>query len=403
MIRNIKQLIQVKTRQPADQLDLLIDGRILPDDGRLNTLGITQYSILLLQKKQVNAAPPANNFRGAISDIVSRVTQTAQTPSTDPAVFRSMVLADSNLLTQLLNNDKILAEAVLSEDDTLLTALLQERERQKNEIERRRNQEIDQINSNLYSADAQAVIEEKIRSENVKHNIESAMEHHPESFGRVYMLYIPCEVNGHPVQAFVDSGAQQTIMSVECAKRCGVMRLVDTRFSGVAQGVGTAPIIGRVHLAPIKIGNSFFPCSFTIIDNQKQNLDFLLGLDMLKRHQCCVDLRNDLLRIGDEEIQFLPESSIMEKPDNISQEDEERVLKAQRERLPETMKQKEKDEKMEDIKDVSDSNNTPESAGEADILSIIELGYPREAAREALIVCGGDKQKAVNYLFEFFM
>ena len=104
-----------------------------------------------------------------------------------------------------------------------------------------------------FDLENQRRIAEAIRLENIQQNMEHALEYMPEAFGNVVMLYIDCQVNGHHVKAFVDSGAQMTIMSSACAERCGIMRLVDTRWAGIAKGVGTQKIVGRVHLGNRKL------------------------------------------------------------------------------------------------------------------------------------------------------
>ncbi|CAB1353390.1 unnamed protein product [Coregonus sp. 'balchen'] len=227
----------------------------------------------------------------------------------DPALLQQMLLANPHELSLLKERNPPLAEALLSGDLERFTKVLLE---QQQDRARREQERIRLLTADPFDMDAQAKIEEDIRQHNVEENMTIAMEEAPESFGQVVMLYIDCIVNGYHVKAFVDSGAQMTIMSQACAKRCNIMRLVDRRWAGIAKGVGTQKIIGRVHLAQVQIEGDFLPCSFSILEDQP--MDMLLGLDMLKRHQCSIDLKKNTLLIGTTgtETRFLPEAELPE-------------------------------------------------------------------------------------------
>jgi hypothetical protein len=155
------------------------------------------------------------------------------------------------------------------------------------------------LKTNPKDEEANKYFGEKLRKQGVQEQYESMMEQYPEAMGRVLMLYIDTEVNGKHVQAFVDSGAQNTIMSSKCADTCGLLHLLDTRFEGTAVGIGTGKILGRIHIAQIKVNDHYFPCSITVMDSDNglgdKNMEFLLGLDMLKRHRCNIDLENSQL------------------------------------------------------------------------------------------------------------
>lgn len=71
--------------------------------------------------------------------------------------------------------------------------------------------EMERLNSDPFDIEAQKKIESLIHKQNIDSNMELAMEVAPESFARVFMLYINCEINGYKAKAFVDSGAQMTI------------------------------------------------------------------------------------------------------------------------------------------------------------------------------------------------
>ncbi|KAH9115739.1 hypothetical protein AeMF1_010255 [Aphanomyces euteiches] len=311
-------------------------------------------------------------------------------PNCTAELLIDIMRQNPQLLAQLESGNPDMARAIKANN---VADVRMELMKQHMEIAARKykeEQEALELERNPFSTEAQAKIEEAIRLGNVQQNMEIAMEEMPEAFGRVHMLYIPTIVNNTPVKAFVDSGAQSTIMSSDCAERCGIMRLVDRRFAGQAVGVGTAKIIGRVHMAPLKIGNVFYNCTFTILD--QQGVDFLFGLDMLKRFQCSIDLHKNVLVLRDDtgahEVPFLPEHEIPIK---------ERIEDAAPPSPAPTPVSAPAPAPSTPVP-ASQPSLTPDQ--QSKVQQLVDMGFPHAQALQALQSCNWDANVAAGLLFE---
>lgn len=336
------QLLLAETGRSFQQCYLEYEGRRIGIGQDLAAVGITDGASLIVKKSAAattKAAPTATSssssattsnpvpFAAAAplpaSSNEAGTAPVATTASHGPTIYDipadikpeellSLAKSNTSLLAQFQSHDPDLGILLSSGDLTKLRGLMMKRFMERHKQTYQKQQELLSFERDPMNPELQKKIEEQIQLENIQANMEAAIENLPEAFGRVTMLYVNIEVNGHPVKAFVDSGAQSTIMSAACAERCNVTRLIDKRFAGFAKGVGTARILGRIHIAQMKFGSSYFPISITILENN--DVDFLFGLDTLRRYRCCIDLEKNVLRIdgvkGIEEIGFLPESEL---------------------------------------------------------------------------------------------
>lgn len=397
-VANLKAIIEAETDLPGATQALVFNGRELVDASTLASSGVKDGDLIMVLTKP----PPGSMNPAALHPDGSAV---------DPGAFQTHLKNDAHLMQQLRSGNPALHAAVLNPDPAPMQALLRDAHRARAEAEARRNAEIDLLNADPFDLEAQRKIEEAIRLQNVDANYETAMETTPEAFGSVIMLYVDMKVNDQPIKAFVDSGAQMTIMSLGCAQRLGLERLIDRRFQGTAKGVGTQKIIGKVHQAPIVIADVLMPCAITVLEKE-QDIDFIFGLDMLKRHQCCIDLEKNELRVGSigKSVPFLGEHALPAAAKAID-EAEARNRAADgagaapgpvTEPVTETTGNVSGGVPGASVTQTQTPAPAPGASTESKIAKLVELGFDRAKCAEALEASGGNEEYAASLLFSGF-
>jgi len=244
----------------------------------------------------------------------------------------------------------------------------------KNKIaQKKREKEVFNVIANPNSEESKKYLTKLNKTEAVYENFQKAMEHTPEVFGNVFMLYINCKVNGVPTKAFVDSGAQKTIISSKWCEKCDLEGILDERFSGMAKGVGFQKIKGRVHYAMMEIEGKFFSTSFDVLEGQ--DIDILIGLDFLKRHRANINLGSNELHLPNENLRtkFLGESELPNS--SVTKQNEQAEAS-------------------------SSSGNSLENSEifKENLKKMVEMGFDEGVCKEILIQAGGEYSLAVQNL-----
>ena len=238
-------------------------------------------------------------------------------------------------LNDLFNTNPDLAEAIVSGNRQKVEGIVR---KQVEEAEKKQKDEemeyIRLMNSDPNDPQVQQKIAKIIQQKNIDENLRQAEEYMPETLFPVHMLFINLEINKKKVVALVDTGAQSTIMSQALCQKCDLFNLCDTRFSGIAKGVGTGKIIGTVHAAQMKIQNKVLMAKITVLENS--SIGFIFGLDNMRAHRCTIDLNQNGLIFPDIGVtaKFLSDGEIKKIKDEQEEQDEkEEIEKAKQDSL----------------------------------------------------------------------
>ena len=109
-------------------------------------------------------------------------------------------------------------------------------------------------------------------------------------------LQIQCEINGFIIPAIVDTGAQVTVMSESCARRCRVANQIDGRYSGKAVGIGSSDILGRINQLQMRVGPITYHNKVSIL--RQSRVDLIVGLDFLRRFGAEINLDRRILKLN---------------------------------------------------------------------------------------------------------
>jgi len=117
------------------------------------------------------------------------------------------------------------------------------------------------------------------------------------SLNSSHMLFVSCLVDDRvPIELLVDTGAGTSAISMKMVRTLGLESKLNRSIGGIANGVGSANIVGVLENVGCKMGHVEFRLFFMVLESDLPCC--ILGLDQMRRFQCQVDLASNVLIFG---------------------------------------------------------------------------------------------------------
>ena len=287
----IKLKISAKKNISYNVIKLFFNNNLLKEEKKtMKQLGIKNndlITIMVKQKNNYNLNGKNNNLEQEVQNVVNN--------SQNPAFLDKLLNKDEELATAVLKNDRQAIKRILAKRKGIT---LPQNNFPPMNFNLNNNNMQNQNQNFMYNNDIanQKKIEEYINKKRLDDLYMETYENYPELLIPTQMLFIEGTINNVKTDIFVDTGAQTTIISQAFAEKADLMQFVDKRHATQIVGVGTQRSVGKIWKVQLEIKGRYFVLTATILKNFGH--DVLLGLDMMKRHHCVIDLSKKILVFG---------------------------------------------------------------------------------------------------------
>ena len=156
----------------------------------------------------------------------------------------------------------------------------------------------------------QRQIQEQYRMQEINRQIIEIQELHPELLISGDLVFIMMKINGVDIPAMLDTGAQESVISLNVCRQLNLENQIDYRVKKEFQGVGHSKTLGVIHLVPIKIGSTHCVATLNVFDESSPLDHALIGINTMRALRISMNFKKNCIKINGESVPMMSNTDI---------------------------------------------------------------------------------------------